>query len=471
MSDRHIFALLVITIVWMPLPAGSNWPWAWLLLQLLILSSAIGWLWLYRQGRVELNQAFIQSRPLLVILGLWLGWISLQLLPLPMSWVRLVAPHNAGLVQQVSDSTGLMASTATISVNPQLTLQSLMLSLTFIVFFILCLLLINSRGRIKWILWLVVYCALFQAVFGTLMTLSGIEYHLFGKKIDYTGVATGTFINRNHLAGYLEMALAVGIGLLLAQMRGSRQHNMRQKIRSWVGVMLEKKMQLRLILVMLVIGLVMTHSRMGNTAFFSSLLLTALIWIFFSGRRPKTTTVVLILSLLVVDVYIVGSWFGFEKVVDRLENTSLDQEARVEVNQSLAKQAIPDYGLPGSGLGTFKSVFPTYKDPEISASFLYAHNDYLQFVLEAGAGAALLLVVVMVSLVTAYRAMRFRHDPLYRGLGFASFMGVMAIMLHSSTDFNLQIPANALMFMLMLALAWIGCHANRHGRASNDITT
>ncbi|MDJ0833385.1 MAG: O-antigen polymerase, partial [Gammaproteobacteria bacterium] len=119
--------------------------------------------------------------------------------------------------------------------------------------------------------------------------------------------------------------------------------------------------------------------------------------------------------------------------------------------------------------GTFKSIFPAYKDEQISASFLYAHNDYLQFVLEAGAGAILLLAIVMLSLLMAYRAMRSRHDPLYRGLGFAAFMGIMALMIHSSTDFNLQIPANALMFMLLLALAWIGCHANRQGGASKHI--
>nr|MDJ0833185.1 hypothetical protein [Gammaproteobacteria bacterium] len=275
MSDRHLFALFVITIAWMPLPAGSNWPWAWLVLQLLIFSTAAAWLWLYQQGRVGLTDAFIQARPVLIMLGLWLGWICIQLLPLPISWLLVLAPHNASLVQLVGESTGLPAQTATISVNPQLTLQSVMLSLAFSVFFMLSLLLVDTRARIKWLLWLVVYCALFQAVFGSLMTLSGIEYHLFGAKQTSLGVASGTFINRNHLAGYLEMALAIGIGLLLAQMQGGKQRSMRQKIRGWVAVMLEKKMQLRLILAMLVIGLVMTQSRMGNTAFFSSLLLTA----------------------------------------------------------------------------------------------------------------------------------------------------------------------------------------------------
>ena len=48
-----------------------------------------------------------------------------------------------------------------------------------------------------------------------------------------------------------------------------------------------------------------------------------------------------------------------------------------------------------------------------------------------------------------------RRDPLMRGLSFAAIMGILTLMIHSAADFNLQIPANALTFMLILAFAWI----------------
>ena len=51
-----------------------------------------------------------------------------------------------------------------------------------------------------------------------------------------------------------------------------------------------------------------------------------------------------------------------------------------------------------------------------------------------------------------------RHDPLMRGMSFAAIMSVTAILIHSTVDFNLQIPANAATFMLLLALAWISLH-------------
>ena len=59
------------------------------------------------------------------------------------------------------------------------------------------------------------------------------------------------------------------------------------------------------------------------------------------------------------------------------------------------------------------------------------------------------------SFAAALRAQYLRRDPVMRGVSFAAMMGILALMIHSSVDFNLQIPANALTFMQLLAFAWI----------------
>jgi hypothetical protein len=71
-------------------------------------------------------------------------------------------------------------------------------------------------------------------------------------------------------------------------------------------------------------------------------------------------------------------------------------------------------------------------------------------------------MVVASSLVAALRAQWVRRDPLMRGMSFACIMGVTAILIHSWVDFNLQIPANAVLFMVLLALGWISLHLDRH---------
>ena len=101
--------------------------------------------------------------------------------------------------------------------------------------------------------------------------------------------------------------------------------------------------------------------------------------------------------------------------------------------------------------------------PEKVVNFYdYTHNDYAQFAAEAGLlGLAMMGLVVAMSLGAALRAQWVRHDPLMRGMAFASTMGITAILIHSWVDFNLQIPANALLFMVILALGWISLHLDR----------
>src|SRR5690606_19224321 len=105
-----------------------------------------------------------------------------------------------------------------------------------------------------------------QAFYGTFMTLSGTEWLLSGPKEHYRGVVTGTFVNRNHLAGYLELTISCAIGLMLA-LRDGKPFTWR----SLVELLLSAKLRLRLALVIMVIALVMSQSRMGNTAFVAAL--------------------------------------------------------------------------------------------------------------------------------------------------------------------------------------------------------
>lgn len=82
---------------------------------------------------------------------------------------------------------------------------------------------------------------------------------------------------------------------------------------------------------------------------------------------------------------------------------------------------------------------------------------------------ALLGLFVIGALGFAIRAMAWR-DSLYRsGVGLGASMGIVSILIHSATDFNLQIPANAATFVALCAIAVLAVthHAPRaaHGRA------
>ena len=196
---------------------------------------------------------------------------------------------------------------------------------------------------------------------------------------------------------------------------------------------------------------------MGNTAFFSSLIIAGVIALVLS-RHATRSTVVLLTSLIVIDLFIVGAWFGVEKVAERLQETSMEAESRDEVTD-YGLNLVRDYLWTGSGGGSFYAVFPRYRKGDVERFYNHAHNDYLQITADTGAiGISILGSIVVLSLLAALVAQYRRRDPLMRGMGFATVMGVTALLIHSTVDFNLQIPANAMMFTLLLALGWLALY-------------
>ncbi|WP_310451827.1 O-antigen ligase family protein [Sulfuritalea sp.] len=426
---------------------------AWGIAELWVFVLSIIWLGQYFRGRVDPGPVLRGAWPVLLCLALWLAYVWLQRLPLPIAWLAAISPETAR-------AHALAAHPETPALAPLMLdlhggLHAALKSTAYVLFFFLTLALLETRQRIRIAAYTLVISGLMQAVYGGVAALE-----MPGES------AHGTFVNRNHFAGYLEMCLAVGLGMLIANLTGRKAHNLRQFLRDAAELILGPRMRLRLALVCMVIGLVLSRSRMGNTAFFSSLLVAGVIGLAFS-RRATRSMVILITSLIVIDVVIVGSYFGASQVVERIEKTTLATEDRPDVAARTLEmwQAFPVFG---SGLGSYHVVYPRFTGPEVPISPTHAHNDYLQFLAETGGVGILLLgSVVGLSLFAALRAQYLRGDPLARGLAFGAVMGISTIMIHSSTDFNLQIPSNAMTFMFVLALGWIALNFERREHSSS----
>jgi O-antigen ligase len=253
------------------------------------------------------------------------------------------------------------------------------------------------------------------------------------------------------------LCLAVGIGLLIASMgQSTRAGSWRDRLRRIGALILSAKAPLRIFLAIMVIALVLTHSRMGNTSFFASLLITATLALFLFKDMPRPV-VVLITSLIVIDIFIIGSWVGLEKVRDRIAETTLAGETRDEFGLHSFRMW-QDYPLFGAGAGSYYGVFPRYRTGDTSSGFLvdHAHNDYLELLSEYGLlGILLPASVVILALRNAILAQRRRRSQFARGIGFASTMAITAMLIHATVEFNLQIPAYAATFMVILATAWL----------------
>lgn len=459
--EKTLFWALVALLVWVPVPLGSNRPWAWSLLEVVVLTLSASWLVLWAFGRTTVSQALRAAWPACLLLGIWLAYSALHFLPLPPSWVAFLSPEAARM-QALTDVLGVKRDWLTLSVDPHASRAAFLKSLAYAGIFLLVLALVNNRDRVLTAVRVLVYAAVVHSIYAILMHLADSRIEHFGTVINHGGSASGTFVNRNHFAGHLEMVLALGIGLMIAGLRDSPAGSWKRRVINIIEWVLSPKMILRLALCILVIALTSTHSRMGNTAFFAALLIAGVIGIALSRHAPKST-VVLLASLIAIDLVIVGSWFGVERLAERIEQTTVQEVREREDPAVHTLPMIRDYPVFGAGPGSFYATFPRYRPETIVSFFDAAHNDYVQFAAESGmVGVAILGLFVLLALKAAVGAQRRRHDPAMRGMSFASIMGTTAILIHSGFDFNLQIPANAAYFMVLLALGWISLYQDPH---------
>ena len=363
------------------------------------------------------------------------------------------------------------------TLDPFQTRIYLLTSLAFFAAFVLVQLCVNTPARATLLLATVVGAGVLQAVIAVALFSTGASYQFMFVDFEQGGRATGTFPNADHLAGYLQLCLAAGLGLLLAQFGGARvaQHTWQARIANALAFLLSGKMLLRLMLVVMVVALVMTHSRMGNGAFFFALLLMGG-FVAAVSQRLRRPALLLVLSMAVVDIFIIGQWVGLARVVERLQGTAQATVAAggaPDVSSVIAaanteesvqdRLQVPRLSLPlvwqqpwfGHGGGTYFLSLPAIKPAGFPYLWDHAHNDYVELAVDTGlAGLGLMLLL---GVATAWRAacmLRDAEPRLKRGVGVAALMALSCLGIHGMVDFNLQIPANSLTLILLLALVW-----------------
>lgn len=444
-----LFALLF----WLPIPFGSKPEWAMVLFSFLAVALGLGWgISLFVKGSRP-GSVFLKGLPFHIGFLFVISWLWLQQFPLPVDWVEWLSPNTFASYTNASLLMGEpLPAKIPLSLDAYNTRLAYWLTLGYWLLFSLVLGVVKSQKQLRALAWVLILAGAFQAAVGTFSILSGFETLLFSEKKSYLGVATGTFVNRNSFAGFLEMTLAIGIGLQISELGDSNRVRFKDRLVEFLTTLLSNKVLLRTCLAVMVIGMVMSRSRMGNAAFFLSLVLTGFLYVICRRRLTKGVAF-LFISLLAVDIAIVSQWFGLEQVIDRLEQTSLDLESRPNVAQ-LTVDIIRDYPLTGTGGGTYYTALPEYHDGSWRGFYDLAHNDLLQFPSEFGLPAyGILIAMVLLALWHGFQAMRQRRNPLMTGVGFGSFMGIVAILIHSTVDFNLQIPANGAYFVVLMALA------------------
>ena len=327
----------------------------------------------------------------------------------------------------------------------------------------------KSRERLALSL---VFLGLFEAVYGLVQYLAGWQYIWMVPRRFYTGSATGTYVNHNHFAGFLEMIFPLTLGLAFYHAQKAGSHSRRHsplKIFDQLGhPEMLKSILLLLAAMALFLAAVFSLSRMGMISMFVSI--GAMAATVCAGKNRNLLSGALIVILLAAGIA-TTVWVGAAPIVEHFgqlaqnELTAQGDRGRLALWEN-TWTLIREHPWTGVGLGCFEFAFTSVQSIQPTYIAGHAHNDYLELAAEIGLPAATLLFSLFIWMAgKMFHASLCAASGLGRALALGSLGGVSALLAHSVADFNLYIPANALLFAVLLG---IGYSVSLDGNASGE---
>jgi len=284
-------------------------------------------------------------------------------------------------------------------------------------------------------IWFLMGLSFFVSIFGILqhLTFNGKLYWF--RVLRYGGYPFGPYVNRNHFAGFAELLIPVAlVPLVLGKVRK------------------ERLFIVALFALVPIVALLLAASRGGIVSFAVEMLVLMLVLL---AQRVRGRAVVLVGMVVLVAVLAV-SWIGVRQVLQRFGSyQSMDISLGKRGSMSRDSWRIfMDHPVLGTGLGTLQLVFPPYESLYDAKIVNHSHNDYLEALAETGSlGGLCCLWFLCVLVAESWRGLRNVGSSFGAAVNLSGLVGCSGFLAHSLVDFNLHIPANALLFLIMAQLA------------------
>ncbi len=426
--DRFIFASLLVSIVFVAIPYGTVEAW---------------WISLYECAAFGLGALWVLE-------GLVSG-----------SWnVRekgVIAPVVALALFVLLQSMPFPNSAVTISADPFETRLIFLKLLAFAMNAALLLRYTSNPRRLRTLIHVVIGVAVASALFG--IVRQALQPSEAGFILPYLrrDSGYGQFVNKNHFAFLMEMAIGLTTGFMFG------------------GAVRRKHLLLYLSAVALMwIGLVLTNSRGGLFSMLAQMvfLIVMLAWLR-SGRRSESppakrnafrifAPAFAISVCLLATVAVSAVWVGGEAMVTRLaslpgEIKTDEEEPHAGVRRrevwSATWQLIRAHPLTGSGFGAYGVAITKFHDGSGKWTPEAAHNDYLELLASGGLVGVGLVVWFGFSFIKRARRQLLSTEVLRRAACLGALTGIFGVMAHNVVDFGLHVTANAVMFIALVVIA------------------
>ena len=365
------------------------------------------------------------------------AYVALQLVPLPAALVQLVSPGQRAIVDALR-SIGVSSPLTSVSVNPDITAGFLFRIIGYLLLFLLARE-FSSRTLQSSSPWLSVAPLI---AIGLAEAGWGLTQHLTG------GEAHGSYANKNHFAGLLEMVLPLAAARAL-YLCSSEDAGNESRLLRWIETCC-----LSATCLVLFAALLDSESKMGLIAGVAALGAIGVLWTLSRLRAWHRWLALASIALLCLFGLI---FLPSDELVTRFGNVLTSSQNAGEGRWPIwldTVNLIKAFPVFGCGLGNYQTAFLRFQTSVIDNTFAFAHNDYLQLTAELGIAGLLILAAGFVPLAVRPFRVALRYSrPQVRHVALGCAGAIAAMELHSFADFNLYIPANGAVLVWILGIA------------------
>ena len=451
--NKGIYTIFIAILLFSPLAFGTVERWSYAVMEI---ASLVVVLLVFL--RIFQKKASYYETPGIVPLLLFLAYILLQVVPVPPQLIKILSPSTYEIYQE-SFLVANPSAWIPLSVNPKATLMEFFRFSAYAAFYITTVQLLTRKELFKTTVFIIVICASFISFFGIIQHLISNNKIYWFRELTQGGVPFGPYVNRNHYAGFMEMLFPLAIGLFLFHKPHVSYTSLREKIAELFNL---EKTNIYLLLgfsaILIGTSVFLSLSRSGIISLSISMMFFGFMLIGQDIHRKRGMIIIIVCTLIALSV----GWFGWGPIIERFKELypvegDISEFRPIIWNDS--RQLLRDFLLTGAGFGSYVSIYPLYKTLTVQLVVDHAHNDYIELLSNGGIIAFLLGTWFIVAVVfKSFKVYRKRHELLSLYLFVGSLTGILSILMHSVTDFNLYIGANGLYFFFLLGLVVSASH-------------
>lgn len=449
-----VFSIFVGILIFSPLAFGTVETWSLFIMETFAFFALF--LLLFRKARQK--GAILYEIPGILPLICFLLYFLFQLIPLPSGIMEVISPETHALYQETL-SFDKPIHWMSISINHKGTISEFFRIASYGAFYVLTVQILTDRALLRRVIAVLVVFASLLSLFGILQHVLSNDKIFWFRELTKGGTPFGPYVNRNHYAGLMEMLFPLVLALFLYYKPHVSYKSFRERITEIFNL---QRTNIHILLgfsgVLIGTSVFLTLSRSGIV----SLCLSMAIFGFMVSIRGMSRTRGIIIMIIFLLIALSVGWFGWDPIFERFEKIMNAQgdisTQRLQLWRD-SKDIISDFPVTGTGFGSFINIYPGYRTISGDAIADHAHNDYIELLSNGGLIALLIFLwFILAVLYKSFRTYYGRHElySIYVFLG--CFAGILSILMHSTTDFNLHIGANGLYFLFLFGLAVSAAH-------------